>query len=187
MFQKHETELDSKWTLGTVDQLPRGRDGLSRRVIIRYQNASENHHRLTDRGIRSVVKVWSCDDQNIDEDLQELQKRLESFPAGPAIIKQLLCNEQESTNHLALKSLNDLKIPCSTNHCMHAATSIPNQTLLNMLDRKSFEETNAYISFNHEKKFQDHDMLTEETNMEANPGCTCTLSSIITNLNLNLE
>ena len=39
MFQKSESSLDSRWTLGTVDQLVRSRDGLVRRVIVRYQRS----------------------------------------------------------------------------------------------------------------------------------------------------
>ena len=40
LFQKKEGELENAWSLGKIDQLVRGRDGMVRRVIIQYQNAS---------------------------------------------------------------------------------------------------------------------------------------------------
>ena len=75
MFQKRESALDESWSLGTVDQLVLSRDGLARRAILRYQNYKEDFSRVTDRHIRSVVKVWSIDDVNVDEDMAELQRR----------------------------------------------------------------------------------------------------------------
>ena len=47
-----------------------------RRAIVRYKNFKEEFHRVTDRSIRILVKIWSCDDLNIDDDLAELNKRL---------------------------------------------------------------------------------------------------------------
>ena len=86
MFQKSDPGIDSRWLLGTVDQVVHGRDKLARRVIVKYQNSSEDHHRLTDRSIRSLVKVWSCDDLNLDEDLAVLQEKLSSTVAGSSLV-----------------------------------------------------------------------------------------------------
>ena len=63
-----------------------GRDKLARRVIVKYQNSNEDFHRLTDRSVRSLVKVWSCDDLNLDEDLAMLQERLSSTEAGSSLL-----------------------------------------------------------------------------------------------------
>ena len=90
MFQKRESELDESWSLGTVDQLVQSRDGLARRAILRYQNPQENFHRVSDRHIRSVVKIWSVDDQNVDEDLAALQRRLRLTVRGAELVDQLL-------------------------------------------------------------------------------------------------
>ena len=76
MFQKSESDLGSRWTLDTIDQLVKRKDGLARRAIVRYKNFKEEFHRVTDRSIRILVKIWSCDDLNIDDDLAELNKRL---------------------------------------------------------------------------------------------------------------
>ena len=47
-FQKTESALDSAWTVGQVDQLIASRDGLIRRVILKYFNASEDFPRFSD-------------------------------------------------------------------------------------------------------------------------------------------
>ena len=89
-FQKKESELDTAWTLGTIDQLVKGRDDLARRAVVRYQNPSENFHRVTDRHIRSLVKIWSIDDQNVDEDLAELLKQLQATGETCDLLDQLV-------------------------------------------------------------------------------------------------
>ena len=55
---------------------------MARRVIVKYMNHSEDFHRMTDRHIRSLVKIWAVDDQNVDEDLAELQRRLKVTAGG---------------------------------------------------------------------------------------------------------
>lgn len=83
-FQKSESALGSPWIIGEVDQVIVGRDGFIRRAIIKYFNASENdpeagryHHQLTDRAVRSLVKLWSIDEACLFDDLSELQQRID--------------------------------------------------------------------------------------------------------------
>lgn len=83
-FQKSESALGSTWTIGEVDQVIVGRDGLIRRAIIKYFNASENDPeqaqykpQLTDRAVRSLVKLWSMDEACLFDDLAELQDRVD--------------------------------------------------------------------------------------------------------------
>ena len=83
-FQKSESALGSTWTIGEVDQVIVGRDGLIRRAIIKYFNASENnpeqaqyHPQLTDRAVRSLIKLWSIDEACLFDDLAELQGKVD--------------------------------------------------------------------------------------------------------------
>ena len=76
-FQKEESALGSTWTVGEVDQVISGRDGLIRRAIIKYYNASENHPQFTDRAVRKLVKLWSMDEACLFDDLAELQERID--------------------------------------------------------------------------------------------------------------
>ena len=50
-FQKEESALSSPWIMGVIDQVVRGRDGIIRRVIVRYRNFKEEFDRFTDRSV----------------------------------------------------------------------------------------------------------------------------------------
>ena len=63
IFQKSEPDLSSVWTVGLVPDIIVSKDGLFRRVIIRYQNASKSGDaRTTDRAVRRVVRLLSVED-----------------------------------------------------------------------------------------------------------------------------
>ena len=86
LFRKEDKELDSPWSLGKIEQLDVGRDGLSRNAVVKYQNASENFARFTDRSVRSLVKIWDIEDQNVDQDLGKLEAKLRnSFDCAKAL------------------------------------------------------------------------------------------------------
>ena len=73
-FQKDESELSSKWTVGKVTEVTRSRDGLVRRATLMYQNANENKPRNTDRANRSLIKLFHIDDQDWQADMAEVEK-----------------------------------------------------------------------------------------------------------------
>ena len=75
-FQKHESDLSSDWTIGQVDQIVVGRDGLIRRAWIKYFNYGEKNPRLTDRSVRRLVKLWSLDESCLADDMAEVETRL---------------------------------------------------------------------------------------------------------------
>ena len=64
-----------------------GRDGLIRRVWIKYFNSGEKNPRLTDRSVRRLVKLWSIDEACLFDDVSEVQKRLDQ-DGGEADISQ---------------------------------------------------------------------------------------------------
>ena len=61
MFQKSESDLSSVWTVGLVSNIVVSKDGRVRRVIIRYQNTTENEARTTDRAVRRVVRLLNIE------------------------------------------------------------------------------------------------------------------------------
>ena len=75
-FQKSESQLSSPWTVGMIAELEMSRDNLIRKVVIKYRNASESQDRTTGRNVRTVCKIWSVDDFNLQDDLVELHSRL---------------------------------------------------------------------------------------------------------------
>ena len=79
-FKKEaDNDFDNNWTIGKIDQLERSRsDNKVRRVIVKYRNASENFDRKTDRTVRKLVKIFSIDEFQVQDDLTELEKRIEN-------------------------------------------------------------------------------------------------------------
>ena len=86
LFQKTDDNLGTtEWTLGIIDEIIPSRDGKPRRAIVKYQNPSEYDvsnnqvritQRLTDRAIRSLVKIYDIHDYIIEEDLAQIADRL---------------------------------------------------------------------------------------------------------------
>ena len=71
-FKRTDTELghdQSKWVVGRIDNLERGKDQKIRRVWIRYKNAGEDNFQVTERSARSVIKIFSLADSSVQEDL----------------------------------------------------------------------------------------------------------------------
>ena len=73
-FQKIENELSSDWTVGQVHYVTRSRDGVIRRVCVKYFNHKENKPRFTDRAVRSLVKLFSIDDSYYMHDMAKVEK-----------------------------------------------------------------------------------------------------------------
>ena len=73
-FRKQENELASEWTLGKVDQVEVSKDGIVRRVHIKYQNFGEDFPRYTDRAARSLSKLMHIDDTTWKQDMDLVEK-----------------------------------------------------------------------------------------------------------------
>ena len=194
MFQKSESSLDSKWTLGTIDQLVRSKDGLVRRVFVRYKNFKEEFHRLTDRNVRSLIKIWSCDDLNIDEDLAELQRRLNMTDRGSELVDQLFAQGVQGTDVPPpgmLASTSAVARACSSccceSHCRisHLADEQSGSQLWTSLLSRTSVEPAVELSppVDADEGFED---VSEATETESG-GCECSLTEIINSLSLNLE
>ena len=78
-LQKEESVLSSPWIMGIIEQVIRGRDGVIRRVIVRYRNFKEDFDRFTDRSVRRLIKIYSTDDPDLQQDLSKVQDRIEEL------------------------------------------------------------------------------------------------------------
>ena len=78
-FQKKQSELTSPWSVGKIDQIIRGRDGVIRKVVVKYRNSNEDFDRVTDRSSRKLVKLYSVDDPDLHADLSKLQDRIDKL------------------------------------------------------------------------------------------------------------
>ena len=90
-FQKEDGVLGKAWIIGRIEQVVKsGRDQKIRRVVIKYQNRDEDYPRFTDRTVLKLVKLFSIDEHQVQDDLGLLQKRIddlnrETFPDVPVI------------------------------------------------------------------------------------------------------
>ena len=83
-FQKVESELSSVWSVGQVDSVETSKDGIVRKVNIRYKNNAEDVTRVTNRTVRRVVRLFNVEDVNWLDDMTEVER--------------LLCAINDSTN-----------------------------------------------------------------------------------------
>ena len=88
-FVKKDGALDNKWTMGMVEVLDKGRDGVIRKATIKYCNSGEQKlsldkaksqddstfPRYTERTVRKLVKIFSLEETSIADDMAELDRR----------------------------------------------------------------------------------------------------------------
>ena len=92
-FQKSESDLTSKWTVGQVDSVIRSKDGAVRRANVRFYNSGENHARFTDRAVRSLCRIFNVEDNYFVHDMakvEEMIKMLDGKAANDPIEKPTL-------------------------------------------------------------------------------------------------
>ena len=95
-FQKSESKLSQAWTIGRVEQVVRSeRDDLIRKVVVKYQNHGEDNPQFTDRHVRKLVKLFNIDEHQVQEDLAELQKRINSMQQQPGEEKDDIASNEE--------------------------------------------------------------------------------------------
>ena len=76
-FRKLESELSSKWTVGKITKVEKGRDEVVRRATVQYQNSNEDDLRETDRAARSLIRLFNIDDESWQEDMDLVEKLIE--------------------------------------------------------------------------------------------------------------
>ena len=78
-FQKSDSDPASSWTMGMISALEENRDDIVRKVIINRNAASEQQDRTTRRNVRSICKIWSEDDTNIQDALSQVANFLKDL------------------------------------------------------------------------------------------------------------
>ena len=71
--------LSQKWSIGQVDSVVRSKDGVIRRVNVRYHNAGESFPRFTERSVRSLVRLFHVEDSYFVHDLEVTEKMIETL------------------------------------------------------------------------------------------------------------
>ena len=78
-FRKIENDLSSKWTVGQIDSVERSKDGVVRRVKVRYYNHDENYARFSERCVRSLVRLFNIEDNYWIEDMAKYEKLVQEL------------------------------------------------------------------------------------------------------------
>ena len=69
-FLKHDSLLSKMYQYGMITNIEYGKDGIVRRVDVKYWNANENVNRSTKRSARDIVDTsYHVDEINIMEEL----------------------------------------------------------------------------------------------------------------------
>ena len=76
-FRKVENELSSKWTVGRISEVVKGKDDVVRRAKVQYQNSGESHPRSTDRAARSLIKLFNVDDVSWQQEMDLVEKLID--------------------------------------------------------------------------------------------------------------
>ena len=195
LFQKKEGELENAWSLGKIDQLVRGRDGMVRRVIIQYQNAKENFTRTSDRSVRSLIRIWAIDDQNIDEDLGKLESRLKSSVDGSQLVASLVSQGSgyvhgvscaKVSTHRCSSSIGD--VCCCPSHCSMGHMSVPKSSsrILGILLSFSVHDVPSFLQV-YSPVHGSEANSDEDVSSEVFDDCECSVTSLIQSTNLNLH
>jgi hypothetical protein len=108
-FIKREGALENKWTMGMVESVKKGRDGIIREAVIKYCNSSEQKlslgkndkqldstfPRYTERSVRKLIKIFSIEETSLVEDMAELKRKMELTEAAANITVQVLTSGLE--------------------------------------------------------------------------------------------
>ena len=74
MVQKVAKKLSSDWTVGQNESVVRSKDGTIRRVEVRYHNQNDKEPGITDRAVRSRVRLFNIDDNYSIEEMSKVEK-----------------------------------------------------------------------------------------------------------------
>jgi len=75
LFTKNDSVLQTTYTYGRIMDVEYGKDGLVRKVRVRYHNANEESSRETYRSARSLILIHAIDESDVLEELGKMAKR----------------------------------------------------------------------------------------------------------------
>jgi hypothetical protein len=108
-FIKREGALENKWTMGMVESVKKGRDGIIWEAVIKYCNSSEQKlslgksdnqpnstfPRYTKRSARKLIKIFSIEETSLAKDMAELSRKMKLTDAAANITVQVSTSRPE--------------------------------------------------------------------------------------------
>ena len=79
--EKVKNDISSSWTIVKVVSLKFRRDGIPKRAEVEYYNPGESfaQKQITDRAVRSLVKLFNVEDSTWKEDIKEVGKVIKAM------------------------------------------------------------------------------------------------------------
>ena len=114
-FRKDEgSAIKDEWTVGVVDAVKFGRDGLIREATVKYCNPSEDFHRRTTRSVRSLVRLFNVMDSHWRNDMEQVRKLLKVMD-----IDSVVEGSEDATPKVNVAEDRDptLRKCCCQSHC----------------------------------------------------------------------
>ena len=189
-FQKSENELSSDWTVGMVHYVTRSKDGVIRRVCVKYFNHKENKPRFTDRAVRSLVKLFSIDDSYFMQDMAKVEKLMADLKSKE------MPKKVEPTKDGTYRVRGAVAMACKCccpGHCKLSVHNVGRTVLGVNLDDKRKEIDVSYPNI-YEKDFFDSEVSNYESEhmkssilLDQRDGFYSMLMAIETNFNLEGE
>ena len=161
-FCKSDSDVGSPWMLGVVSAVERSRDGIIRKLDIKYRNASETQDRTTQRNIRTVCKIWSVDDWNLQDDLAELVSRLRKLDDGNQLVRQMQ-NVVQARRVATVADLRERVVFCCASHSTSLGHTysgkVKSYSVLEKLDSSTFamEEKVPFFALSPHEEFMSTD------------------------------
>ena len=72
LFTKHDSTVSSTYQYGMIHQVEEGKDGVIRKVKVKYRNHHENFDRITYRPVRQLIMIHPVNELNIVQELGEI-------------------------------------------------------------------------------------------------------------------
>ena len=188
-FRKSEgSAIKGSWTVGMVDSITYGADGLIREAAIKYCNASEQIPRYTTRAVRSLVRLFNVMDGHWRQDMEEVQKMLRQLDVQVVI-------EEQAEPELICDHLVDDTSLCSCCCPSHCSLSLHTARGGKLAKEKDFElpiidvNLEMFVDHSEYKLDQLDDYLGEESSIldpEYEPIGDCFMG-LVTALNRDLS
>ena len=142
--------------MGLVHYVTRSRDGVIRRVCVKYFNHKENKPRFTDRAVRSLVKLFGIDDSYFMHDMAKVEKLMtdvknKEVPRKVEPIK--LQRNKNGTFKIKAAVLTSCKC-CCLGHCKMSFHTVGGALVGISLDNKRSEKDVSYPNI-YERDFFD--------------------------------
>ena len=159
-----------------ISALEENRDDIVRKVIIK-RNASEQQDRTTRRNVRSICKIWSEDDTNIQAALSQVANFLKDLKVD------IVVNEDDNSAKVNCLLRDGC---CCKSHCaiLHSSggRSRIYQALVN-IQNEMFDATED-LSYLKKETCDDYHDATEDTNEDEDDGAVDSLSNYLLNFKL---